>query len=72
MSDMEKLKNMEVGQRIKEYTSSQGIKQKYLAKRIGVDDSQMSKILNGTREININEYLSICHALNVPIDKFVE
>jgi transcriptional regulator with XRE-family HTH domain len=61
-----------LGARIKKYLDDNGIKQTFLAQRIGTFDSTMSDILNGKRNITAEEYYLICKALNVPMEKFVE
>ena len=62
---------MTVGERIKAYTQERGIKQRFLAEKADVDDSKMSKILNGTQEIGLFEYFNICQALDVPMETFM-
>ena len=63
---------MTIGEKIKAYANSKGIKNTYLAEKAGVTDSKMSRILNGEREINVIEYYCICQALDVSMEYFVE
>ena len=63
---------MTVGERIKEYIQERGIKQRFLSEKAGVDDSKMSKILNGTLDIGLVEYYRLCQALDVPMETFVK
>lgn len=61
-----------LGARIKKYLDDKGIKQSFLARKIGTYDSTMSDILSGKRNITAEEYYLICKALDVPMEKFVE
>ena len=61
---------MTIGERIKDYASERGIKQAFLAEKIGCDNSKMSKILNGTQEIGADELFLISKALGVPMETF--
>lgn len=61
-----------LGAQIKRYLDENGIKQTFLAQKIGTFDSTMSDILSGKRNITAVEYYQICKALNVPMEKFIE
>ena len=63
---------MSVGERIKEYADSKGIKNTFLSEKAGVSDSMMSRILKGERNIDVLEYYCICQALDVPMEFFME
>ena len=63
---------MTIGERIKEYADSKGIKNRFLAEKAGVSDSKMSRILNGESNITVIEYFYICKALGVPMEHFLE
>lgn len=60
-----------VGARIKEYLNQNGIKQSYLAEKVGLSNSQISDICNHDRKIDCLEYYKICQALNVPFETFI-
>lgn len=60
-----------VGARIKDYLTQNGIKQTYLAEKVGLTNSQLSDICNRDRKIDCVEYYRICQALNVPFDTFL-
>ena len=62
---------MTIGERIKKYSDSKGVKNRFLAEKAGVTASTMSKILNGQREISVIEYYGVCKALDVPMEFFV-
>lgn len=61
-----------VGRRIKEYLKANGIKQTFLAEKVGIDKSRLSDICNNGRIIDCELYYKICKALNVPLETFVE
>ena len=63
---------MTIGERIKDYADSKGIKNKFLAENAGVSDSKMSKILQGKMNVSVIEYYAICKALDVPMEYFME
>ena len=60
-----------VGQRIKQYLEDNGIKQGFVAAKVGIPHSQMSDILNNGRTINCVLYAKICRALNVSLETFI-
>ncbi len=58
-------------EKLKKYLDDNGIKQKYVAKRAGISEEKLSKILSGKRKCDVNEFLAICSALNKKPDDFV-
>lgn len=61
-----------IGARIKEYLSDNGIKQGFVAEKVGITPSQMSDICNKNRSIDCITYYKICKVLDVPLDKFIK
>lgn len=61
-----------VGKRIKEYLLSNGIKQSFVAEKVGIPASQLSEICNQGRTIDCVLYYKICKTLNVPYETFLE
>lgn len=61
-----------VGKRIKDYLTEKGIKQSFVADKVGIPNSQMSNILNNGRSIDCVLYYKICTALDVPLDTFLK
>lgn len=61
-----------VGAKIKDYLNSNGIKQTFVAEKVGIDVSRMSEICNKGRVIDCVTYYKICKALNVPLETFLE
>jgi len=54
---------MTAGQKVKKYLTERGIMQSWLAKKIGMSNSEMSDILAGKKEFRIDKYLLACEAL---------
>lgn len=61
-----------IGAAIKEYLEQNGIKQSFVASKVGITPAQMSEICNKGRTIDCVLYYKICSALNVPLDQFFE
>lgn len=61
-----------VGERIKQYLTDNGIKQTFVAEKVGITQPQMSEICNKGRSIDCLLYYRICKALNVPLETFLE
>ena len=58
------------GRNIKNYLDRHGIRQKFLSEKTEIPENALSAMLNGNRRIEVNEYISICKALRVPLDTF--
>lgn len=63
---------MDVGMKIKDYLESHGISQSFLSDKSGIPPSKLNLALNGKRRIPLPEYQSICWALGVGVDAFME
>ena len=61
-----------LGNRIKRYLDSKGIRYSYLSEKTGIPANILSPMLNGKREIKAMEYFLICSALDVPLEMFAE
>ena len=61
-----------VGERIKQYLTDNGIKQTFVAEKVGITQPQMSEICNKGRSIDCLLYYRICKVLNVPFETFIE
>lgn len=61
-----------VGARIKKYLDEHGIKQSFVAEKVGLSASQMSDICIKDRGIDCIVYYKICKVLNVPLEQFLE
>ena len=59
-----------MGPIIKQYLHSRGIKQVYLAKKAGITPNALNALLNGRRNLTVDEYFAICAALQVDFDFF--
>ena len=58
------------GQKISEYLKENGIKQKWLADRIGVTETQMSNFLNSKATLSAELLFQICSVLGVSSEEF--
>lgn len=58
------------GSDIKKYLEENGIKQNYLSEKTGIPPAILNAIMNDKRKIEVNEYLKICDALELPLDYF--
>ena len=56
-----------VGLKIKEYLDQHGVKYSYLSRLMNL----LSLTLNGKRRMSVEEYFTICKALDVSVDTFV-
>lgn len=63
---------MIIGKLIKKYLDENGITQTFICGKTNIPDSIFSNMLNGKRKIEIDEYESICKALNLPVNYFTE
>lgn len=63
---------MDVGTKIKEYLESKGISQAFLSSKSGIPPAKLNLALNCRRKLSLSEYESICWALGVGVDTFME
>ena len=57
------------GQRIRQYMRENGISNRYVAKRSGIDEKKLSRLLNG-QKMSVEEYAAICRGLGVDLNFF--
>ncbi|MBR4641546.1 MAG: helix-turn-helix transcriptional regulator [Selenomonadaceae bacterium] len=55
----------------KSYIEENGLKQKFLAQRLGVSEQTLSGILSGRVKCSLEIYVGICRALSLPLGKFI-
>lgn len=67
-----KVDDREIGLRIQAYLKEKGIKQSFIAEKLGFTDSKLSGICNGQRGITCVDYARICKALGVEYGTFLE
>lgn len=63
---------METGVKIKEYLEERGISQSFLSTKSGIPTAKLNLALNGKRKLTFSEYESVCWALGVGVDTFLE
>ena len=57
---------------IRKYAEEHGIRNKFLAAKVGVTDSKMSFILHERQKIGCIELFKLSEALGVPMETFFE
>lgn len=62
---------MDIGKAIKLYIFEKGLKQKAVAEKAGISNPIFNAMLNGKRNISINEFKTICVALNERASTFL-
>lgn len=60
-----------IGQRIKQYLEGNGIKQSFVAEKIGITKQKMAYICS-SKNVDCVTYYRICKALNVPLETFLD
>ena len=66
------VKNMDVGERIRRYIDSINMSQVELSKRTKIAPAKLNLSLSGKRKMTFQEYQTICWALGVGVDAFME
>lgn len=56
---------------LKEELESRGLKQKFVAKNIGVTTTYLSQLLNGSRNLSVEIAIKTARFLNVPLEKIL-
>lgn len=57
---------------MKLYIKNKGIKQKFIAKEIGIEANKLSLSLIGKRKLEVGEYAGICKVINAPMETFIK
>jgi len=65
------MEEMQVEQKIKEFLGAKGISQAHLSRESGIPFVKLNLSLNGKRRMSLEEYRSVCWALDVPADTFL-
>ena len=61
-----------LGALAKEYMKSNGIKQSYVAEKMGMPPQGVGQILNEKRKIEASEFFSMCEAMGVDAAEFAQ
>lgn len=61
-----------VGRRIGQYLKDNGIKQSFVAEKVGISNPRMSDICNKDLSLDCILYYKICKVLGVSLEKFLE
>ena len=59
-----------VALKIKEYLEDNGIKQRAVATKAGINEQEFSEYMNGRRRLRADTFFNICDALNVSPELF--
>lgn len=62
---------MNIEKEICKYVKNNNVPQKLLASKSGMTENAMSLMLNGKRKLSADEYIRICDALCVPLERFI-
>lgn len=65
-------KLMHVYEKVRAYLDANGLKQKVIAEKAGIPNSTFNAILNGKRTLYADDLRSICLALNVSPEVFID
>lgn len=57
------------GELIRRYLKENGISNRFVAYRTGINEKKLSRLLRGQR-MSVEEYAAICYALNVDMNFF--
>lgn len=63
---------MNVATKIRDFLEEQGITQLALSEKTHISPAKLSLSLNNKRRMNFDEYQTICWALGVGVDAFME
>ncbi len=56
---------MTINELLNDYVDKNGIKRVHIAQKTGISVDAISKMLNGNRKIQADEFLKICTALSI-------
>ena len=57
--------------KLREYMKANKLRQREIARTIGMTESTLSMILTGQRKCSLDTYVQICTLLGVPIGEFI-
>lgn len=58
--------------KFKKYLEDNGIKQSFIAEKIGVTTSKLNMIVTGRINCSLSNYVDICHVLKLPLGSFID
>lgn len=65
------MEDIMVREKIAKYIKDNGIKQVFVANGIGLSPSAISSMVNGERDLDVQEYVKICDLFKLPYDYFM-
>ena len=60
-----------IHERVRGYILEQSISQKQIAENMHVSEAKLSLMLNGKRRMTVDDYISICKAISVSPNRFI-
>lgn len=63
---------MTIASTIRAYLQDHGIKQTFIAEKCGWSKQKMSHIVNGKSKMTVEDYQTLCRAIGVPYELFLE
>lgn len=63
---------MAINRKINDYVANRGIKQSFLAARMGISAAKISLLLSGQQKFTADEFLTVCEILEVDPKLFYE
>jgi transcriptional regulator with XRE-family HTH domain len=60
-----------VSEKLREMITERGVKQKWLAEKIGVSEATLSAMLNGKQSIDVDVFFGIATAMRMTPDEIV-
>ncbi|MBQ9709465.1 MAG: helix-turn-helix transcriptional regulator [Clostridia bacterium] len=62
---------MSITKKIRSYIDENGIKIMAISKKTGIKYAALRSALSDERNLTIEEYVSVCNALDVPVTRFI-
>lgn len=57
---------------LRDYINEHGLKQTYVARKMGLSDQQLSNLINGSAKFTGDKAIMVSKALGVPLDIFLD
>ena len=57
------------GEKLREMIDERGLKQKFIAEKIGISETALSQMLNGKQKIDVDTFLAIATVMHMTPDE---
>ena len=61
-----------VSEKLRDMIDARGIKQKFIAEKVGISETAMSAMLNGNQKIDVDTFFAIAEVLRMSPDEIME